>query len=133
MQVYYAYLLSIDAKSWPSSRSLRDVVNEGLAGDPLAVHHIFPKKYMADLDTPVDRLNTAANYAILSQADNASLSDLGPFDAWRSLRQNQRDCAAVQLCFAASDNFLRPEAYSEFVAYRSEKIAERLNAFLGLD
>ncbi len=132
MQTYYAYLFSLDAKSWPSGRSLRDILSEGLAGDPLAVHHIFPKKYMADLDTPLDRLNTAANYAILSQADNASLSDLGPFDSWRSLRQNQRDCASVQLCFTASDNLLKPQAYAEFVAFRSEKIAEQLNTFLGL-
>lgn len=132
MQTYYAHLFAIDAKSWPSGRALRDIVREALAGDPLAVHHIFPKKYMADLDTPMERLNTAANYAILSQADNASLSDQGPFDSWRNLRQNQRDCASVQLCFTASDNLLRPEAYSEFIAYRSEKVADQLNEFLGL-
>jgi hypothetical protein len=132
MQTYYARLFAIDAKSWPSGRALRDIVREALAGDPLTVHHIFPKKYMADLDTPMERLNTAANYAILSQADNASLSDQGPFDSWRSLRQNQRDCASVQLCFTASDNLLRREAYSEFIAFRSEKMADQLNEFLGL-
>lgn len=132
MQIYHAYLFAIDAKSWPSCRALRDIVGEALSGDPLAVHHIFPKKFMADRDIPIDRLNTAANYAILSQPDNASLSDQGPFDSWRSLRQNQRDCASVQLCFTASDNLLRPEAFFEFLEYRGQKMAEQLNEFLHL-
>lgn len=132
MQTYFAYLFAIDAKSWPSGRSLRDVVGEELSGDPVAVHHIFPKKFMADLDVPIDRLNTTANYAILSQADNASLGDQGPFDSWRSLKQNQRDCASVQLCFTASDSLLRPDAYAEFVSYRAEKMADQLNEFLHL-
>jgi hypothetical protein len=87
---------------------------------------------MADRDIPIDRLNTAANYALLSQADNATLSDQGPFDSWRNLRQNQRDCASVQLCFTASDNLLRPEAYFEFLDYRAQRMAEQLNEFLHL-
>jgi hypothetical protein len=132
MQVYYAHLFAVEAKSWPSSRPIRDIVSEPLPGDPVAVHHIFPKKFMADRDTPIDRLNTAANYAILSQADNASLGDQGPFDSWRSLHQNQRECASVQLCFTASDNLLRHEAYSEFVEYRAQKMADQLNDFLRL-
>src|SRR5262249_10299463 len=111
MQTYYSYLYTMDARSWPSGRSLPVIVNEALFGVPLAVHHIFPKNFMVNLDWPLDRLNTAANYAILSQADNASLSDQGPFDSWRALRQNQRECASTQLCFTASDSLLHPEAY----------------------
>lgn len=132
MQVYLAYLVANDAKSWRSGRALPDVLKDGLVGDPLAVHHIFPKKYMADQDTPLDRLNTAANYAILSQADNAEIGDQGPFDMWRGMKANQREHASHQLCFTASDNLLLPGAYEEFVGYRSEKLAEQLNKFLGL-
>src|SRR5262249_52819521 len=85
MQVYLAYLYAVDARTWPSGRPLKDVLKEGLLADPLGVHHIFPKKYMQDRDFPVDRLNTVANYAILSQADNSELADQDPLDAWRSL------------------------------------------------
>jgi hypothetical protein len=132
MQVYFAYLYAEVARSWPSGRPLKDVLKDGLAADPLAVHHIFPKKYMQDRDFPVDRLNTVANYAILSQADNSELADQDPQDAWRSLKSNQREYASVQLCFVANDNYLRPEAYDEFLAFRAEKLAEQLNKFIGL-
>jgi hypothetical protein len=132
MQVYCAYLFASNARSWPSGRSIRDVLGEALPGDPLAVHHIFPKKFMADRDVPVDRLNTAANYAILSQPDNSCLGDQGPFDSWRGLLESQRECASEQLFFTASDGFLKCEAYSEFISYRAEKMAEKLNDFLRL-
>lgn len=132
MQIYLAYLYAEKARSWPSGRPLADVLSDGLAADPLAVHHIFPKKYMQDLDFPVDRLNTVANYAILSQADNSELADQDPQDAWRLLKSNQREYASVQLCFVANDNYLRPEAYEEFLAFRAERLAEQLNKFIGL-
>lgn len=132
MQVYLAYLYQEDARSWPSARSLRDVLQQHLAGDPLAVHHIFPKKFMQDRDFPIDRLNTMANYAILSQADNAELGDRDPFDVWRGMKSNQRDCAGKQLCFVASENLLRRDAYDEFVEYRAAKLAEQLNNFISL-
>ncbi|MBR0778314.1 DUF262 domain-containing protein [Bradyrhizobium diazoefficiens] len=132
MQTYLAYLYSQDVKSWPSGRSLRQILHEGLPSDPLAVHHIFPKKFMQDLDFPVDRLNTTANYAILSQADNSQLGDSDPFDAWRALKQNQKECASKQLFFVAKDDYLKREAYEDFVDFRAEKIAEALNEYLGL-
>ena len=132
MQIYLAYLYAKDARSWPSGRSLKEVLHVGLNNDPLGVHHIFPKKFMQDREFPVDRLNTVANYAILSQADNAELADRDPFDVWRELKSNQRDCASLQLCFVASDNMLRFEAYEEFIEMRAEKLADQLNEFIGL-
>ncbi|MGE5297045.1 MAG: hypothetical protein ACM3VT_19655, partial [Solirubrobacterales bacterium] len=132
MQVYLAYLFANDARSWPSGRRLKDILHDGLASDPLGVHHIFPKQFMIDLDFPVERLNTAANYAILSQADNSELADRDPFDVWRSLKQNQKECASQQLCFVASDNYLRPAAYGEYMDFRAAKMTEQLNEFLDL-
>jgi hypothetical protein len=87
---------------------------------------------MVDRDFPVERLNTAANYAILSQADNSELADTDPFDVWRSLKQNQKECASQQLCFVAADNYLRAAAYDEYMEFRAGKMAEQLNDFLGL-
>jgi hypothetical protein len=132
MQIYLAYLYANDAKSWPSGRLLKHILHESLPVDPLAVHHIFPKKFMQELDFPLDRLNSAANYAILSQADNAELGDRDPFDVWRTLKSNQKECASQQLCFVGKDDLLKHEAYDEFVDFRSEKMAEQLNEFLGL-
>jgi hypothetical protein len=131
MQIYLAYLYANDAKSWPNGRLLGHVLHEKLQTDPLAVHHIFPKEFMQDSDIPVDRLNTAANYAILSQADNAELGDLDPFDVWRGLKANQRECASQQLFFVGREDLLKKEAFEEFVDFRAEKMAEKLNVYLG--
>lgn len=130
MQVNLAYLCANDARSWPSGRAVKDVLHDALNSDPLAVHHIFPRKFMQDRDYPLERLNTAANYAILSQADNAELADRDPFDVWRSLKANQKECASVQLCFTAREDLLK--AYEEFIEFRAEKLAEQLNEFVGL-
>lgn len=86
---------------------------------------------MQDQDFPVEKLNSVANYAILSQADNAELGDLDPFDVWRSLKPNQREWAAVQMCFIAREDLLK--TYEEFVDFRAEKLAEQLNEFVGLE
>jgi len=133
MQIYLAMLCSANAKSWPSGRSLADVVAEALPTDPLAVHHIFPKKFMLSLDFAVGQLNTMANYAIISQADNAELADRDPFEVWRSLKSNQREWASQQLCFSvAKEDLLKHGEYEGFLDFRSEQIAKKLNAFLGI-
>lgn len=132
MQTYLAFLHANDAKSWPSGRLVSHVLRENLQTDPLAVHHIFPKEHMQEFDVPIDRLNTAANYAVLSQADNAELGDRDPFDVWRSLKANQRESASLQLFFVGREDLLRREAFEEFVEFRADKMAEKLNSYLGL-
>jgi hypothetical protein len=70
--------------------------------------------------------------AILSQDDNATLSAQGPFDSWRGLCPNQKECASLQLCFTAKEKLLLHAAFEEFVNFRSEKLADQLNKFIGL-
>jgi hypothetical protein len=131
MQIYLAYLCGKNACSWPSGRSLKEVLHENLNNDPLSVHHIFPKKFMQDRDDlPIERLNSVANYAILTQADNSELSVRDPFDVWRSLKTNQREWAAIQMFFTAREDLFK--IYEEFVEFRAEKLAEQLNIFLAL-
>ena len=132
MQIYLAYLYSEDARSWLSGRPLRDVLHEGLPSDPLAVHHIFPKQFMQERDFPIDRLNRVANYAILSQADNAELGEGDPADSWGSLTTNQKEHASVQLFLVADDSYLNPIAYQEYIEFRAKKLAAKLNKFIGL-
>ena len=132
MQIYLAYLVSRGARSWPSSRPIRDVATQHLSGDPLAVHHIFSKKFMHDLDVPTELLNTVANYAILAQSDNAELGDRDPRVMHKQLSPAQRGVAAEQLFFQVDDGRLAPEAYDEFIDARAKAMAERLNEFLAL-
>ncbi len=77
MQVYLAYLVSRNAKSWPSGQLLADVCKfcDGVGGPE--VHHIFPRKFIEDAEVGLDA-HTMGNYAILSECDNASLADEDP-------------------------------------------------------
>ncbi|HEV7906395.1 MAG TPA: DUF262 domain-containing protein [Pyrinomonadaceae bacterium] len=132
MQVYLAYLIHRDARSWPSGRPIREIVSHDVTGDLLAVHHIFPKKFMQQFDIATEKLNTVANYALLSQADNAELSDRDPSIVHKGLSQGLREAASEQLFFRVSDEILSYQAYDEFIDFRARKIAEQLNDFLGL-
>ncbi len=78
-------------------------------------------------------MNTVANYAIITQADNAELGDTDPLITWTNLTASQKENAAKQLYFlAVGDNYLKIEAFDEFLSFRSEKIAAKLNEFLAL-
>ncbi len=131
MQTYLAYLVAKDAKSWPSARDIREIASRDVAGDMLAVHHIFPKEFMSQFDIPLEKLNTAANYSILSQADNAELSDRDPQEAYNELSPAQRDMASAQLLFRDSER-LDYKAYEETLEYRARQMADKLNDFLAL-
>ncbi|HEY9225616.1 MAG TPA: DUF262 domain-containing protein, partial [Gemmatimonadaceae bacterium] len=132
MQVYYTYALSIDAHSWPSGRSLRNVLSESLTGDPIAVHHIFPKAYLATREVSVMKSATMANYALLSQADNGKINDEGPADVWRTLSPSLKTHAAAQLFYHANERLYEFEAFNEFLSERAKEMAKRLNEYLQL-
>ena len=100
--------------------------------DPLAVHHIFPRKYMTSLGLPPEQFNTMANYAILAQSDNAALADRAPAEAYAELSTQERNMASAQMFFRISDELLDPQAYDEFLDRRAKRLAEALNKFLDL-
>ena len=87
---------------------------------------------MASLDFPAEQYNTMANYAILSQAGNATLGDLPPADVYGDLSLQERALASAQLFLHGSDDLLDPQNYDEFLDHRAKKLAEALNSFLGL-
>jgi hypothetical protein len=131
MQTYLAFLVSKNAQSWPSGRPISEIARQDVTGDMLAVHHIFPKRFMHQFEIPAEQLNTAANYAILSQADNAELSDRDPAIAHKELSPSQREIAAQQLFFRDSER-LNHSAFEETFDFRARQMAEQLNDFLGL-
>lgn len=72
MQVYLAYLVSKGVRTWYEEAPLLDVAKRDI-NDPLAVHHIFPRELLRGHGIEPDRINCMANYAVLSQADNAEI------------------------------------------------------------
>lgn len=132
MQVYLAYLVSKNAKSWPSGRLISEVAIGRISRDPLAVHHIFPRKYMMSLGLPPEQFNTMANYAILVQSDNAELGDRAPAEVYAALKPQERAWASTQLFLRGSDELLDPQYYEDFLDHRAKYLAEALNIFLEL-
>jgi hypothetical protein len=130
MQVYLAYLVSKDARTWYEEAPLLEVAKRNI-NDPLAVHHIFPRELLHDRVEP-DRINCMANYAILSQADNARIGKEHPQSVYEQLSAKAKNYADEQLFFIFVEKRIWTEAYDAFLTKRAEILAERLNAFIKL-
>jgi hypothetical protein len=130
MQVYLAYLVSKDARTWLEETPLLEVAKRDIS-DPLAVHHIFPRELMRDHAEP-ERINCMANYAILSQADNAQIGKEDPQVVYDGLSGKAKDYADEQLFFIFTEKREWIQAYDAFLQKRAEMLAERLNSFIKL-
>ena len=130
MQVYLAYLVSKDARTWYEEAPLLEVAKRDI-NDPLAVHHIFPRELLRDRVEP-DRINCMANYAILSQADNAKIGKEDPQTVYEQLSGKAKNYADEQLFYIFIEKRVWVEAYDAFLTKRAEILAERLNDFIKL-
>ena len=130
MQVYLAYLVSKDARTWYEEAPLLEVAKRDI-NDPLAVHHIFPRELLRDRVEP-DRINCMANYAILSQADNAKIGKEDPQTVYEQLSGKAKNYADEQLFYIFVEKRVWVEAYDAFLTKRAEFLAERLNDFIKL-
>lgn len=131
MQVYLAYLVSKSVRTWCEEAPLLDVAKRDI-NDPLAVHHIFPRELLRKHGVEPDRINCMANYAILSQADNAEIGDKNPKVIYDALKGKTKDYADEQLFFILTENRDWVEAYEAFLTMRAGVLADRLNVFLKL-
>ena len=130
MQVYLAYLVSKGARTWHEQAPLLEVARRNI-NDPLAVHHIFPRELLRGRVEP-DRINSMANYAIISQADNAGIGKEDPRVVYERLSGQAKDYADEQLFYIFAEKRDWLEAYEAFLKKRAEILAERLNAFIKL-
>jgi len=131
MQAYLAYLVSEGVRTWYEEAPLLDVAKRDI-NDPLAVHHIFPRELLRGHGIESDRINCMANYAVLSQADNAEIGDKDPKEVYDALKGNTKDYADEQLFFILSENRDWVAAYEAFLVARAGTLADRLNKFLKL-
>ena len=79
-----------------------------------------------------DRINCMANYAILSQADNAHIGKENPQSIYDQLSGKAKNYADEQLFFMFVEKRDWLEAYDAFLTKRAEVMADRLNAFIAL-
>jgi len=100
--------------------------------DPLAVHHIFPRELLRQHEIKPDQINCMANYAVLSQADNAEIGEKNPKSVYDALSGKAKDYADGQLFFILAEKRDWVSAYEAFLQTRADILAARLNEFLRL-
>jgi hypothetical protein len=92
-QVFHAWLVGQEAMDWLSGDQV-DALSRGgnpsLPGGDLTVHHIFPRRVLADLLENPDEANCPANYALISRSTNAELGDTKPDEVLTRLTPEQR-------------------------------------------
>lgn len=135
-QVIHAWLVGQGAKDWLNGESIDTLPRGGgrhLAGCNLTVHHIFPRRVVADLAENPDDANCPANYSLLSQSTNSEFGDKQPDEVFTVLTPEQRKLAAVQFFGDAAGDRLRSDRYHEFLEWRAARLAESINDWLGLD
>ena len=131
MQVYLAYLVSKGVRTWYEEAPLLDVAKRDIK-DPLAVHHIFPRELLRGHRIEPDRINCMANYAVLSQADNAEIGFKDPKAVYDALKGKAEDYADGQLFFILAEKRDWIASYEAFLTARAGALADRLNTFLKL-
>jgi hypothetical protein len=131
MQTYLAYLVSRQARSWPSGQALGEASRQGEGRHALEVHSIFPRQVFERLGLGHDA-NAMANYAILTDADNGVLADEVPKTAYERLGPEQKRWASHQFIPVRELELLDASAFDAFARRRAKEMAGALNEFLGL-
>jgi len=137
---YNAALVLLDAKALFSKSLISDLLDPSIHAHKSAIerHHLFPKGYLAKLDTPVTstrNTNQIANYAYVEWGDNIYISDQGPSEYLPEMkkRYNQSKLERMYHDHALPENWEHLE-YSEFLENRRELIAKVIEkGYLTLD
>ena len=135
-QVLFAWLVSLNAKDWLTGEPLDKVARLALKSrqpeETLSIQHIFPRKVLADrYQSQV--ANYPANFGIIAQSSNSSFKDLPPLEALQRLDSHEkRERARMQMFGQDAAGMLAPDRYDEFVDWRSKRLAEAWNRWLGL-
>jgi hypothetical protein len=135
-QVMHAWLVGNKAKDWLTGEPIDQLARCSHSTRPdgdLTVHHLFPRRMLADLLEDPAHANRAANYALLCRATNAEFSDTPPDDVWRTLAPDERKAAKAQFFGDDAGDLLNPERSQGFCQWRAVRLAESINDWLGMD
>jgi len=135
-QVLHAWLVGQSAVDWMNGEPIDSLARRGevpLPTGDLTVHHIFPRKLLADNNIAADQANCAANYALISRPSNAAFKDRPPDEVLRALNPEQRRRAKLQFFGEEAGDRLRVERYEDFCQWRAGRLAESINRWLGIE
>ena len=132
----HAWLVAQRAKDWLTGEpvdALARVESPVLPGGDLTVHHLFPRRILADMYANADIANCPANYALLSRPTN---SEFGRQTAGRSVCDvdaGSAEAGGGTVFGEAAGDQLKPDRYEEFCEWRADRLAEAINDWLGMD
>jgi hypothetical protein len=97
----------------------------------LQLHHIFPKAVLKSRYSAREA-DDIANLAFVGGKTNRQISDKSSSQYFPSLIEKSGVGAFEAQCIPTDDERLEVEGYKRFLVERRKRIAERLNAFLGI-
>lgn len=115
-------------------RNARDLfknipLDMGLVGNPLELHHIFPKSRLYQLDRSQREVNTLANFAFLTKGSNRSIGNRWPADYLAEAEGRFPGVLASQWIPNEPDLW-EPENYDRFLERRRQALTDDSNALL---
>jgi hypothetical protein len=127
--LFLSMLADNDARDWKSKDFKLDGQVHG-HGARLQVHHFFPRSLLRKHDIGQDRINTFANYTVISSATNLDVGVEEPGTYMKRL-----DVPVEQLeiqCIPRDRDLWRVGRYEEFLEEREKLLAAAANKFLGM-
>jgi len=118
------------AKDWLSNLAI--ALDHSGAQHQLQFHHIFPKKQLKGIHTAREA-DDIANLTFIGGKTNRAISDKEPAKYLLPLIEQQGDLPFRAQAIPTSPALLEIQAYKDFLKVRRTMIAERLNAFLGVE
>lgn len=90
-------------------------------------HHLMPRAFLIKNSIPIEKINSLANFAMISAADNKILGGVAP-SVYRS-RMAQKDIPKI-LASAQLPNSLFDDDYDTFIVARSQLLANAASALI---
>ena len=116
------------AKDWRSNLIIS--LDHSGTQDRLQFHHIFPKAVLKNKFSAREA-DDIANLAFIGGKTNRSISDKEPASYLPALIEKIGTAPFSAQAIPTEDNLLGVDNYPTFLAERRNRIAERLNAFIG--
>lgn len=117
------------AKDWQSNLSI-SVSNHGKA-HKLQFHHIFPKAVLRKFGYAAKETNDISNFAFIGGRTNRTISSKEPLKYLPEIIAKQGSEALDSQVIPSDGRFLEVSEYPAFLKERRQRIAARLNEFLG--
>ena len=128
MALYLAYLAASGAKDWDQGHLLDGMVQGQKAS--LQVHHFFPRALLRKHGKHDDWINYMANYTVISATTNLDVSTEEPATYIDRLKISEEQLRLQ--CIPDDRSLWRVLNYEKFCAARQKKLADTLNAYLGV-